>query len=234
MRCSDIKLDNFIYENEAEDAELKLIDFGFAAEVFVCRPDQPLFAARSMTTPGGVVRTRRCEGRRRTEGRSSVEREQFFDSCMACVSVCSRHTLRMPPPSGARGQGGDVGPAGNAIVHGARTLVRVGQGVRLFSRHVGTRSGHLHAALRQAAFPPSGPQGEGPDDQTRSACLQRSGKPLPRSTRIVRADSPRLCARVEVSLLKLLRCSQEWDRVTDEAKDFCRKLMQKSPRVSPS
>ncbi|KAL1515336.1 hypothetical protein AB1Y20_001967 [Prymnesium parvum] len=29
----DIKLDNFIYENEAEDAELKLIDFGFAAEV---------------------------------------------------------------------------------------------------------------------------------------------------------------------------------------------------------
>ena len=31
--CSDIKLDNFIYEHEAEDAELKLIDFGFAAEV---------------------------------------------------------------------------------------------------------------------------------------------------------------------------------------------------------
>mmetsp|Transcript_73149 Transcript_73149/g.122136 ORF Transcript_73149/g.122136 Transcript_73149/m.122136 type:complete len:554 (-) Transcript_73149:316-1977(-) len=29
----DIKLDNFIYENEAEDAELKLIDFGFACEV---------------------------------------------------------------------------------------------------------------------------------------------------------------------------------------------------------
>ena len=29
----DIKLDNFIYENEAEEAELKLIDFGFAAEV---------------------------------------------------------------------------------------------------------------------------------------------------------------------------------------------------------
>jgi len=29
----DIKLDNFIYENEAEDSELKLIDFGFAAEV---------------------------------------------------------------------------------------------------------------------------------------------------------------------------------------------------------
>jgi len=29
----DIKLDNFIYENEAEDAELKLIDFGFAAEI---------------------------------------------------------------------------------------------------------------------------------------------------------------------------------------------------------
>jgi len=29
----DIKLDNFIYENESEDAELKLIDFGFAAEI---------------------------------------------------------------------------------------------------------------------------------------------------------------------------------------------------------
>ena len=29
----DIKLDNFIYENEAEDAELKLIDFGFASFV---------------------------------------------------------------------------------------------------------------------------------------------------------------------------------------------------------
>jgi len=29
----DIKLDNFIYENEQEDAELKLIDFGFAAEI---------------------------------------------------------------------------------------------------------------------------------------------------------------------------------------------------------
>ena len=29
----DIKLDNFIYESEEEDAELKLIDFGFAAEV---------------------------------------------------------------------------------------------------------------------------------------------------------------------------------------------------------
>jgi len=29
----DIKLDNFIYENEDEEAELKLIDFGFAAEV---------------------------------------------------------------------------------------------------------------------------------------------------------------------------------------------------------
>jgi len=29
----DIKLDNFIYENEADDAELKLIDFGFAHEV---------------------------------------------------------------------------------------------------------------------------------------------------------------------------------------------------------
>ena len=29
----DIKLDNFIYENEREDAELKLIDFGFAAEI---------------------------------------------------------------------------------------------------------------------------------------------------------------------------------------------------------
>ena len=29
----DIKLDNFIYESEAEDAELKLIDFGFAAEI---------------------------------------------------------------------------------------------------------------------------------------------------------------------------------------------------------
>lgn len=29
----DIKLDNFIYENEAEDAELKLIDFGFACEI---------------------------------------------------------------------------------------------------------------------------------------------------------------------------------------------------------
>jgi len=29
----DIKLDNFIYETEAEDAELKLIDFGFACEV---------------------------------------------------------------------------------------------------------------------------------------------------------------------------------------------------------
>jgi calcium-dependent protein kinase len=29
----DIKLDNFIYEDEAEDAELKLIDFGFAVEV---------------------------------------------------------------------------------------------------------------------------------------------------------------------------------------------------------
>jgi len=29
----DIKLDNFIYENEAEESELKLIDFGFAAEV---------------------------------------------------------------------------------------------------------------------------------------------------------------------------------------------------------
>ena len=28
----DIKLDNFIYENEAEESELKLIDFGFAAE----------------------------------------------------------------------------------------------------------------------------------------------------------------------------------------------------------
>ena len=27
----DIKLDNFIYENESEEAELKLIDFGFAA-----------------------------------------------------------------------------------------------------------------------------------------------------------------------------------------------------------
>ena len=29
----DIKLDNFIYENESEEAELKLIDFGFAAEI---------------------------------------------------------------------------------------------------------------------------------------------------------------------------------------------------------
>lgn len=29
----DIKLDNFIYENSAEDAEIKLIDFGFAEEV---------------------------------------------------------------------------------------------------------------------------------------------------------------------------------------------------------
>ena len=29
----DIKLDNFIYENEAEDSELKLIDFGFAQKV---------------------------------------------------------------------------------------------------------------------------------------------------------------------------------------------------------
>jgi len=29
----DIKLDNFIYENEGEDAELKLIDFGFATEI---------------------------------------------------------------------------------------------------------------------------------------------------------------------------------------------------------
>mmetsp|Transcript_7532 Transcript_7532/g.12795 ORF Transcript_7532/g.12795 Transcript_7532/m.12795 type:complete len:655 (+) Transcript_7532:122-2086(+) len=29
----DIKLDNFIYETEAEDAELKLIDFGFACEL---------------------------------------------------------------------------------------------------------------------------------------------------------------------------------------------------------
>ena len=29
----DIKLDNFIYEHEGEDAELKLIDFGFACEV---------------------------------------------------------------------------------------------------------------------------------------------------------------------------------------------------------
>jgi len=29
----DIKLDNFIYENESEEGELKLIDFGFAAEV---------------------------------------------------------------------------------------------------------------------------------------------------------------------------------------------------------
>jgi len=27
------RLDNFIYEDEAEDAELKLIDFGFAVEV---------------------------------------------------------------------------------------------------------------------------------------------------------------------------------------------------------
>ena len=29
----DIKLDNFIYENPDEYAELKLIDFGFAEEV---------------------------------------------------------------------------------------------------------------------------------------------------------------------------------------------------------
>eukprot|EP00962_Isochrysis_galbana_P044077 scaffold16970_cov101-Isochrysis_galbana.AAC.2 len=29
----DIKLDNFIYEALGEDAELKLIDFGFACEV---------------------------------------------------------------------------------------------------------------------------------------------------------------------------------------------------------
>ncbi len=29
----DIKLDNFIYEDDREDAELKLIDFGFACEV---------------------------------------------------------------------------------------------------------------------------------------------------------------------------------------------------------
>merc|ERR1719224_218207 len=29
----DIKLDNFIYENESEDAELKLIDFGFAFDI---------------------------------------------------------------------------------------------------------------------------------------------------------------------------------------------------------
>ena len=29
----DIKLDNFIYENEDEMAELKLIDFGFASFV---------------------------------------------------------------------------------------------------------------------------------------------------------------------------------------------------------
>lgn len=28
----DIKLDNLIYEHEGEDAELKLIDFGFACE----------------------------------------------------------------------------------------------------------------------------------------------------------------------------------------------------------
>ena len=28
-----LRLDNFIYEDEAEDAELKLIDFGFAVEV---------------------------------------------------------------------------------------------------------------------------------------------------------------------------------------------------------
>jgi len=35
----DIKLDNFIYENEAEDAELKLIDFGFAAELTHSKKD---------------------------------------------------------------------------------------------------------------------------------------------------------------------------------------------------
>ena len=29
----DIKLDNFIYENESEESELKLIDFGFACEI---------------------------------------------------------------------------------------------------------------------------------------------------------------------------------------------------------
>lgn len=29
----DIKLDNFIYEAPGDDAELKLIDFGFACEV---------------------------------------------------------------------------------------------------------------------------------------------------------------------------------------------------------
>ena len=29
----DIKLPNFVYESEAEDAEIKLIDFGIAVEV---------------------------------------------------------------------------------------------------------------------------------------------------------------------------------------------------------
>ena len=46
----DIKLDNFIYENEDEEAELKLIDFGFAAEASD-RPRRPLRPLRRRPAP---------------------------------------------------------------------------------------------------------------------------------------------------------------------------------------
>ena len=42
----DIKLDNFIYEHEGEDSELKLIDFGFACEIAPGRRVQRHYSCR--------------------------------------------------------------------------------------------------------------------------------------------------------------------------------------------
>lgn len=58
----DIKLDNFIYENEREDSELKLIDFGFACEVSeLCRGRSHLSNPKSNSNGFRPARSRSAE-----------------------------------------------------------------------------------------------------------------------------------------------------------------------------
>ena len=80
----DIKLDNFIYENEAEDSELKLIDFGFAAEVRAS-------GERGARGEGGERTRRRRKRVRRTWSAPHAARVFALSMDAACAPPCS-HT----------------------------------------------------------------------------------------------------------------------------------------------
>mmetsp|Transcript_1263 Transcript_1263/g.2644 ORF Transcript_1263/g.2644 Transcript_1263/m.2644 type:complete len:203 (+) Transcript_1263:752-1360(+) len=72
----------------------------------------------------------------------------------------------------------DVGADRHALVHVARALGRLLQGLRLVGGHVGNWRVRLHAALREAPLPPFRPQGEEADDHARPRAL-RVGRVAP-------------------------------------------------------